>query len=412
MPEPVSVEVDFLSGDYTHIDSVNSARLEGRALQHQGKPWDLMAWAFSGSHSTKSIPQLQREAAVVLALGGGFQAYFNQHRDGSVMDWQMKLMAGVAKFCRARQKFCHRAQPVPQIGLILSNEGNYRASQSLFNPWSQQLVPMQGTLNCLLESQHSVEVLMTHHVLAGAKQYPILILPEWETIESKLRKVLLEYVRNGGTLLITGPKAAAHFKKELKVKLTGEATSKHRWIAHEGWLGGIETVTQTASVARGVRTFGKLYEKDDFIGDQSIAASITKYGKGRIAATYFNLGERYRKASTSTARRFLDALVCDLFPEPLVEVKGSQYVDVSVNRLEGKLIINLVNTSGPHADNQVYVHDEITPLGPLTLSIRCRNKPKQIMLQPANKPLRFLHQKGVATVVLPRLEIHDIITIL
>ena len=47
MPERVSAPVDFLSGDYSPQDSVNSARISARYLARQGKPWDLMAWSFT-----------------------------------------------------------------------------------------------------------------------------------------------------------------------------------------------------------------------------------------------------------------------------------------------------------------------------------------------------------------------------
>ncbi len=108
MPEPVSAPVDFLSGDYAPDDSVNSARLSGRYLTRQGVPWDLMAWSFSRGKSKdgrnqKTAVQLEREAAVVLALGGGFQAYFTQKRDGSIREERVPVMAEVAKFCRERQ---------------------------------------------------------------------------------------------------------------------------------------------------------------------------------------------------------------------------------------------------------------------------------------------------------------------
>ena len=89
MPEPVTVNVDFLSGDYLWADSVNSARYEGRCLAPQGKPWDLMAWGFRWrngdrmEHCPKHPEQLKQEAAVVLALGGGFQSYYPQKKDGS-----------------------------------------------------------------------------------------------------------------------------------------------------------------------------------------------------------------------------------------------------------------------------------------------------------------------------------------
>ena len=107
---------------------MNSARLSARYLARQGKPWDLMAWSFThkadakGSNQ-KTAVQLQREAAVVLALGGGFQAYFKQKRDGSIYDEQMPVMAEVAKFCRARQAICHHAEPVPQVALLYSTAG-------------------------------------------------------------------------------------------------------------------------------------------------------------------------------------------------------------------------------------------------------------------------------------------------
>ena len=50
MPEPITTNVDFLSGDLTPSNSVNSAALEGRIMAAQGqlyrKPWDLMSWSF------------------------------------------------------------------------------------------------------------------------------------------------------------------------------------------------------------------------------------------------------------------------------------------------------------------------------------------------------------------------------
>ncbi len=412
MPEPVSVGVDFLSGDYTNMDSVNSARLEGRALQHQGLPWDLMAWAFGGNQSTKTIPQLQREAAVVLALGGGFQAYFKQNRDMSVQEWQMNLMAAVAQFCRARQQWCHRAQPVPQVGLILSTLGNYRAGgKSLFNPWSGQLVPLQGTLNALLEAQQSVEILMTHHLAAGAKKYPLLVLPDWEHIEPQLRATLRDYVRDGGKLLIVGPRAARHFARELRVTLRGKPEKTTRWLAHHDWLGVIETITQSVRIGRGACVTGRVYHVNDFRAAHEPVASIARYGRGRIAAVYADLGTVYRAWPVPVIRDFLGARARELFPRPLVEVTGSHLVDVSVNWQRGQLAINLVNTAGPHADKQVAVHDEIPPVGPLTIRIRYRRRPRRVTLQPTGKKLAFRYRAGHIAIQLPRLAIHNIIVV-
>jgi hypothetical protein len=132
MPEAVCAPVDWISGDFTPEDAVNSARFSGRYLACQGKPWDLMAWSFTtqgeqrNGSKQKTALQLEREAAVVMAQGGGFQSYYNQRRDGSVPEGHLPVIAEVAKFCRARQPFCQGAIPVPQIALLYSTASHYR----------------------------------------------------------------------------------------------------------------------------------------------------------------------------------------------------------------------------------------------------------------------------------------------
>ena len=101
MPEPVSAPVDWISGDFSPEDSVNSAAFSARYISRQGKPWDLMSWSFvtvptAGRSRQKPAVQLEREAAVVLAQGGGYQAYFTQERDGSVRLEELPVMAEVA----------------------------------------------------------------------------------------------------------------------------------------------------------------------------------------------------------------------------------------------------------------------------------------------------------------------------
>lgn len=416
MPERVTVPVDFISGDYSMQNSVNAARLEGRCMTRQGKPWDLMAWSFAGKwgegcKSTKSVPQLQREAAIVLALGGGFQAYFRQKADGSIHDWEMKLMAETAKFCRARQAICHRAEAVPQVALVNSTAAFYRKSPRLFAPWGGELTPLSGILRSLLESQYSVEILSEHHLTGRMGDWPLIVVPEWEFLEPRFRRELAAYAKAGGSLLLIGPKTAAMFQKELRVQFLGEAETKPQWLEHGGWLCGMKTLSQRVKLGRGARAFGRLYADNEPTGLFEVAASIARLGKGKIAATYVNLGERYVNAATPTARKFLAALVRELFPKPIVEVAGSQYVDVQVNRIGGRLAVNLVNTAGPHADNAVYVHDEIPPLGPLTVTLRMGRRPKRVLLQPAGRRLRCDYARGEAKLSVPRLEIHDIVVV-
>jgi len=416
MPEPVSANVDFLSGDFSPNDSVNSARLEARCLAGQGVPWDLMAWSFrwrpgETCHSTKSVAQLQQEAAIVLALGGGFQVYFKQKRDGSIYDWQMDIMAEVARFCRERQPFCHRAEPVPQVALLYSGAAYYRMGPDLFRPSSGQLDAMKGILTCLLGLHYSVEITMEHHLAGRIDSYPIIIVPEWEYLEKAFKEELLGYVERGGNLLLIGPGAAAMFAKPLGAVFRRRAETSDQWLEVGGNLAAMKTVSRRASLRDGVQTVGRLFAENDVAGPSRPAASIAEYGEGRIAATYLNLGERFNHASASVARDFLAALVRELFPLPIVRLEGSNAVDVAVTRIDGRVVVNLVNTAGPHADPTVAVFDQVPRTGPLEVRIRTGKRPERVILQPGMRHLPFRFADGAVQLTLPDLDIHEIIVI-
>ncbi|MCD6307555.1 MAG: hypothetical protein J7M24_01020 [Candidatus Latescibacteria bacterium] len=418
MPEPVTVDVDFISGDFSARNSVNAGRFEGRCMVHQGKPWDLMAWSFTwspGHYSTKSIPQLEREAATVLTLGGGFQAYFPQNRDGSVRQWEwdVNLMGKVAEFCRERQSFCHNAEPVPQIGLLYSGSTFYRTNRKVFSAWHGECDGLKGTLQSLLDAQRSVEIVMEHHLTGRMSEYPLIVIPEWGYLEPSFRNDLVHYVENGGALLAIGPKAAALFEEELGVTLAGEPDTTIVALEHEGWLAGLETLWQKTEPVEEVETFGRLYfdSRNDMKGPNAPAATIRSLGRGKIAAVYFDMGERYLNARTFLARDFLDDLVSELFPEPLVEVSGSGNVDVQVNRIGGRLAVNLVNTSGPHGDTNVLTIDRIDPVGPLTVTVRCDAKPAGVTVEPGGRIPEYTYRDGVVMLKIPSLKIHDIVMI-
>ena len=142
-----------------------------------------------------------------------------------------------------------------------------------------------------------------------------------------------------------------------------------------------------------------------------MAASVTNYGKGEIAAIYFNIGHNYLNASTTVCRDFLSAVVKELFPNPVVTVEGSHNVDVTLNRIKDKLTINLINSSGPHADKQVNTFDQIPTVGPLEVTVLSNKKPDAVTLQPGGQSLNFTFKQNEISFVVPKLEIHEIVVI-
>lgn len=342
MPEPVSAGVAGLSGDFAPDDSVNSARFAGRCLENQGVPWDLMSWSFSRkTRKQKPAVQLMQEAAVVLAMGGGYQAYFKQDRDGAVRDpAEMDVMAEVAQFCRDRQAYCHRSVAVPQIALLYSTAGHYRESPRLFH-WagSNGVTVLRKALTQILQNQYGVQILSEHHLKGEMSQWPVIVVPGWEYLEPGFRDELAAYAKAGGSLVLIGSGPAKLFETELRTK-----------------------------------------------ADSSIVAVETVDGT------------------------FPNALK-QAFPTPIVQVRGAKDVDVSPRMLNGRLSIHLVNTSGPHANAPDGGIAAVEPVGPLTVSIRLKQAPQSITMQPEGKPLDFTWADGQATTVVPHLDLYSILVV-
>ncbi|TAN38717.1 MAG: hypothetical protein EPN23_01605 [Verrucomicrobia bacterium] len=101
----------------------------------------------------------------------------------------------------------------------------------------------------------------------------------------------------------------------------------------------------------------------------------------------------------------------DLFPTPLAEVSGAPTVDVCVRRLAGRLMINLANTAGPHADKTVHGFDAIPAIGPLTVTLRLPRAPKSVVLQPEGRPPDVKWSAGQAAVTVPRLDLYSIVAV-
>jgi len=414
MPEPVTANVDFLTAEVPPADAVNEARLIGRCLQRQGKPWDLRLAACRRRPdgtvgSTKSADQLKQEAAVVIALGGGAAVSVPQKRDGAVYGWQMGLMAEVAHFCRQRQPLCHRAEPVPQVALLYSGRGYYARGPDRAPAGAGQLAPVHGLLRTLLGLHYAVEVTMPHHLAGRLDAYPLVVVPEWPALEPDLPETLLAYVEGGGRLLLVGPEAARPFARALGVTFKGEAETREQYLAFDGRLAAMDTVSASVRIRGSGRAVGRLFDENEAEGHGRPAASVIAYGEGRIAATYLNLGERFARAATDVARQFLAALVRDLFPKPLVEIEGDPPIDVVVTRAGEDLVVNLVNTGGPHGVPTVETFDHVPPLGPLTLRVRTARRPERVYCQPGTHHLPFHFREGAAEIELPRLDVHETI---
>jgi hypothetical protein len=412
MPEKVENNVDFLSGDVTPQNGVFRSAFEARCMAPQGKPWDLMAWGFSWNGdkmpmSNKSVIQLEQEAAEIIAMGGGVQFYFQQNRDLSLKPWLAGPLSELGEFCRQRQAFCHKAKSIPQVALLFPTL-SYRANSN--SPFQGAPEKLQATLYALLDNQLPVEILMEHHLKGKTSQYPLIVIPECNSIEPVLLDELRTYVQNGGNLLVIGAETASVFANELGIKDQKISEEKVTFISASNRLGSVRSPLFEGELAPDSKVVSNFYDVCDYRNkSKTVASTVRNLGKGKIAAIYFNAGTSYAQFKTPVIRDFIAETIDRLSPEKQVEVSGSHLVHVTLNKLNEKTYINLVNVAGEHTNQAAIGYDQVPALTNLSVSIK--GNPSKIILQPEGKELNITFANGKSTVVVPRLEIHSILEV-
>ena len=178
-------------------------------------------------------------------------------------------------------------------------------------------------------------------------------------------------------------------------------------------MGNFQTPVMDVTVVKDdVEVTHWFYPRNEPLEAQTPACTIRPMGKGLIAAIHMDLGKRYATARTTAARDVMGDMLKRLFLDPMVKVQGSHHVDVAVNQQGDELMINLINSTGNHADQNCYTFDELPPLGPLVIDVTLDKAPQQVRLQPGDREIDDVSfEAGKLHVVIPRLELHEIIQI-
>ena len=408
MPERPTVNVDFLSGDYTPKCSVNSARLEGRYIACQGIPWDLMAWGHNSEgtwitedRSTKEFAQYAQEAAYVLSLGGGFQFYNIQYGEGgTIQEWAIPIWKKTTEFVREREPFLKKSKLVHEAAIFMPTEAHYAGANYPFTPNSPSMASSNGLIHMSQDCGMSTEVIETHH-LDRINEYKLIILGRTDALSEASLASLDEYVRNGGSLIAASPETAARFGFDV-----GDVHDKLIHIESDGALAPVYTRYAPIHPAENDDVVGEIYF-DNYMKDGPYPASISrKVGKGQITALAFDIGSVYPHNRTSCIKRFWKNIAFSLY-NPIVRISGSSYAEMTLTEKDGRLFINLLNYAGEHATPGARGYDEIPYIGPIDILINTEAEPKDIFIEPG-------HTEWTGTrrhMTIDRLDIHKIISV-
>ena len=218
-----------------------------------------------------------------------------------------------------------------------------------------------GLVNILCDAGRSV-TLVSEHDLGEAAEYPVIIVPNLRVgLAPETVDTLTEYAKNGGSLVLVGEKTA-------------------------------EVFGQTPETA--VREPG-----------------ASPFGKGKLALIRDDLGTLYVSGARYEHRTLLTGILDGMYDAGVKVKQASGPLEVVDMVKDGRRLIQLINAGGQHHNVKVYTEDRIPPLTDIVLEIRTDRKPHAIRLQPEGRRLHCKWKEGVASVEVPRLDIHGTLEI-
>ncbi len=428
VPDDVRI-TDYISGDLSPTNSVDSARFDGRIMQSFGRNWDIMSWGISFPvHYVKSAVQLCQEAAVILSLGGGFQIYNMQSPQKVVMDeWAIPNWAETAKFCRDRQPYCHGGEILPDVGILYSAAAYYDKNKRLFFRDCEYNMELYGILTAFCDLGRSVSVVLSERAVKGdvnLSEYSTLVVSNLTALEKGMKEKLLAYVAAGGNLMLFGKDTAELFADELKLNV-GRCTENPIVVA-EGIGYSVEIRSPYAKI-RELKNSNTIYMRECVVSgdlnctnppptitpkkEKIVAFTCLSYGKGNVGIMPVNIGRLYFDENTYELKRFFrDCMRENEHVRVSLNKKGE--ADILLTKKEGREYLHLVNILGEHRSGRIKTFDAIPPVYGLEVVYNSGRKPKRVLSRPGGIEQTYTYADGTVKIEVDRIDLYEILEII
>ena len=435
MPKDIVANIDFISGDFDPILSVDRARTETRYLNNVGLPWDLQSWGFDlneeGEESQKLPDHMKQEASIVLMHGGGYMVYFLPTRSGYINDSIIDTAGEVADFCYERKKLCFKSTSVPQIALLYSTDTQLDISDNVYTWWDARLNDLEGALHALLELHYSVDILNEKMLVNRIEEFAMLVIPDCEVLSPEFIGIVLKYVENGGKLMLLGHKCARYFQHQLGINYVGEPhkvkatlnTLKGKALAFDQWQdvevhsGKILAYRYNGYGAQNrsayIDTREKGVSQEHLINVCKIpAASMADYGKGQIAAVYGAIPNIYFNNHHPYMRLFIEDMIKNIFNDKLVETNAPSCVDLAIRKsAAGNLCVHFANLSNMPVSKKRAYAEYIPSIYDIKTEIKLSTAPRKVTWEPYGQELSCSFDNNKLTVTVPELHIHGALVV-
>jgi len=417
-PDPITVPVDYLSGDFDAMHGVERAATEARLLDSRGLPWDLMAWTFmpgwqtgAGGDMTKTLPHLCQEVAEVLACGGSVSLYDQPQRTGHLVGWHHDLFADVTRFCQERRDVSLHTVSVPQAAVLHGAAHYYRCNEPLYNQ-GQATDGVEGALHALLDAGYHADLVTEDTLLRRLCEYPVVVIAEQERVADGIAAALPAYVAAGGRLILSGVDVAETMGDLAGVAAAGGVLVGDCYLPADGGVTAVAGPWRPVALGE-ARPLLPLLDGQEARRDDAgtPAATIRTIEKGRVVAVHGPVFAAYYRTRYPRLRSALVTLIDAAWDAPQVRLAAPGAAALTLRRQGLRLLMHVLNRGsdpplGPHRA----MVERVPTQGPVVLYLRCA-EPRRVYAVPAEPQLTSCWRDGLLTVTLPVLGIHAVVVV-
>lgn len=375
------------------------------------------SWADFGG--LKTVPQLDYEAATILAAGGVVNIGDQLHPRGTLDKGAYQVIGGVFAKVEAMEPYCRDAVPQADIAVLLLPETTGGQTH-------------KGGMN-IAAVGHSFEGAAA--TLAALKQqwngetpdrdnlarYKLVIIPDGGVLEDGMRAKLAAFRAGGGAVLFSHEATltdGAFALGDSPVEYEGACPYTPSYMRLGDTLGAGEPDTefvnyQPGSYVRpvaGAQTLGEVWQPyfnrtpghfsshaqtpaDKPTGRPVAVLSADR----RTAYVYAALFKGYREDGFYLYKAMAGRLLGVLLPDPLVRaganVPAAMEIAVLRQEAEGRLVVHLVNFQPQRRTAANEFIEDAVPLRDVSLALRTEAAPARVFLAPSGEALPF-RQEG------------------
>ncbi len=425
MPEKPDKDVDFTSMDLGHLREDIS--LVTRFTDTQGIPFEILLpirifFEEENEPLIKPLGQLKQDIAQVLANGGILGAWDQPSETTVFHPGHQERWIELSKWVHERKRWCHNTVSLPDASVLHIAESHYLPDEQFEKYpsckstkhfcYAHENIHIRGA--CYSLNRHHVHnsVIAGWRLIEGPVTAKLLVVEDPKVVPEDVSKAIGEFAQNGGTVLLT-----AMSVKESKI----EELSGIKLCEPPRQVSVYNAITDNGPV----KFKHKLYNVEALEADVIKTASpeddkpgypfltMRNHGKGKIFYCSSPIFSSY--SYTEMPEEIVECILGIVLPkdERKLLVKGSDCIEVSLRSKENLQVVHLVNKSAGDIEGiQHKKRARNIPAAPASrLSLRLKQKPVSVCLEPGSREVSWNYQKGRVEIDVPTFEMYEIVAV-